>query len=133
MGGVTTLKGFRGAVLTIADRVRPGGALVWPEGAADWNPPALDALSPADFASLRGEEPALDLVLLGSGAALRRSARTLYDALSAQGMALEVMDSRAAARTYNLLAGERSDEHTSDLQSLMRISYAVFCLKTQIT
>src|SRR3546814_4633616 len=25
----------------------------------------------------------------------------------------------------------RSDEHTSELQSLMRISYAVFCLKTQ--
>src|SRR3546814_2627254 len=28
-------------------------------------------------------------------------------------------------------AGKRSEEHTSELQSLMRISYAVFCLKTQ--
>src|SRR3546814_3662535 len=27
----------------------------------------------------------------------------------------------------------RSEEHTSELQSLMRISYAVFCLKTKIT
>src|SRR3546814_3212976 len=27
------------------------------------------------------------------------------------------------------LAGFRSEEHTSELQSLMRISYAVFCLK----
>src|SRR3546814_1237738 len=26
----------------------------------------------------------------------------------------------------------RSEEHTSELQSLMRTSYAVFCLKTQI-
>src|SRR3546814_10759404 len=26
---------------------------------------------------------------------------------------------------------DRSEEHTSELQSLMRISYAVFCLKTQ--
>src|SRR3546814_9659514 len=26
--------------------------------------------------------------------------------------------------------GRRSEEHTSELQSLMRISYAVFCLKT---
>src|SRR3546814_5480237 len=26
-------------------------------------------------------------------------------------------------------AGRRSEEHTSELQSLMRISYAVFCLK----
>src|SRR3546814_5177255 len=28
-----------------------------------------------------------------------------------------------------LLQGERSEEHTSELQSLMRISYAVFCLQ----
>src|SRR3546814_4167159 len=29
--------------------------------------------------------------------------------------------------------GSRSEEHTSELQSLMRISYAVFCLKTKKT
>src|SRR3546814_1180488 len=28
--------------------------------------------------------------------------------------------------------GARSEEHTSELQSLMRISYAVFCLKNKI-
>src|SRR3546814_3377728 len=28
-----------------------------------------------------------------------------------------------------VVAGARSEEHTSELQSLMRISYAVFCLK----
>src|SRR3546814_4789485 len=30
-------------------------------------------------------------------------------------------------------AGRRSEEHTSELQSLMRISYAVFCLKKKTT
>src|SRR3546814_4875902 len=30
-----------------------------------------------------------------------------------------------------LLSSVRSEEHTSELQSLMRISYAVFCLKKQ--
>src|SRR3546814_8149414 len=30
-----------------------------------------------------------------------------------------------------LQGGQRSEEHTSELQSLMRISYAVFCLKTK--
>src|SRR3546814_3894225 len=29
------------------------------------------------------------------------------------------------------IAGCRSEEHTSELQSLMRISYAVFCLKNK--
>src|SRR3546814_10092947 len=30
---------------------------------------------------------------------------------------------------FRLIMGYRSEEHTSELQSLMRISYAVFCLK----
>src|SRR3546814_4054530 len=32
----------------------------------------------------------------------------------------------------NLTMGVRSEEHTSELQSLMRSSYAVFCLNTKI-
>src|SRR3546814_6353827 len=32
-------------------------------------------------------------------------------------------------RRYPVTAPDRSEEHTSELQSLMRISYAVFCLK----
>src|SRR3546814_9669485 len=32
-----------------------------------------------------------------------------------------------------MLAHKRSEEHTSELQSLMRISYAVFCLKKKKT
>src|SRR3546814_7550280 len=33
--------------------------------------------------------------------------------------------------TINRPPSERSEEHTSELQSLMRISYAVFCLKNK--
>src|SRR3546814_6708027 len=33
------------------------------------------------------------------------------------------------AQWIRTLFDERSEEHTSELQSLMRISYAVFCLK----
>src|SRR3546814_1929228 len=32
-------------------------------------------------------------------------------------------------RIWSRCADDRSEEHTSELQSLMRISYAVFCLK----
>src|SRR3546814_1321407 len=38
--------------------------------------------------------------------------------------------SKLAPGTYRL---QRSEEHTSELQSLMRISYAVFCLKKKNT
>src|SRR3546814_1814729 len=40
----------------------------------------------------------------------------------------EVMLSTGTATSLVVLNG-RSEEHTSELQSLMRISYAVFCLK----
>src|SRR3546814_3564671 len=41
----------------------------------------------------------------------------------------EVEDGVTAGRFYP----RRSEEHTSELQSLMRISYAVFCLKKKNT
>src|SRR3546814_6555922 len=37
--------------------------------------------------------------------------------------------SQVTVRRYRRIYAERSEEHTSELQSLMRISYAVFCLK----
>src|SRR3546814_2716779 len=42
-----------------------------------------------------------------------------------------LLDDAPALRTY--LKAMRSEEHTSELQSLMRISYAVFCLKKKRT
>src|SRR3546814_7364311 len=49
--------------------------------------------------------------LIPIGLLRRPQMAALFDALSGEGFAL------------------RSEEHTSELQSLMRISYAVFCLK----
>src|SRR3546814_2425469 len=49
-----------------------------------------------------------------------RSGETLAVALNKEVLALLVSDESG---------GVRSEEHTSELQSLMRISYAVFCLK----
>src|SRR3546814_7770430 len=39
----------------------------------------------------------------------------------------------AIARAGMVVLHKRSEEHTSELQSLMRISYAVFCLKKKKT
>src|SRR3546814_4627717 len=36
---------------------------------------------------------------------------------------------QAELTVHNIASQRRSEEHTSELQSLMRISYAVFCLK----
>src|SRR3546814_3123788 len=43
-----------------------------------------------------------------------------------------VLSAHHKSRTPELRSLGRSEEHTSELQSLMRISYAVFCLKKKI-
>src|SRR3546814_9510497 len=58
---------------------------------------------------------------------LQLPALLLAGALLASGLPPKITRSLAA---YN--AHGRSEEHTSELQSLMRISYAVFCLKKKI-
>src|SRR3546814_4459976 len=46
--------------------------------------------------------------------------------------ALEPLDAHGSGKIRDparQISGKRSEEHTSELQSLMRTSYAVFCLK----
>src|SRR3546814_2311917 len=42
------------------------------------------------------------------------------------------VEKRFSGRRGKPTGADRSEEHTSELQSLMRISYAVFCLRTNI-
>lgn len=70
----------------------------------DWRPASVDELQPADMAALLALEPSL--VLLGTGPRQRFPAPAVMAALLTRGIGLEVMDSAAAARTFNVLATE---------------------------
>src|SRR3546814_7122096 len=59
--------------------------------------------------------------------ALSADEATQCDAMKADIESLEAQESRVAFLDEQ--ERRRSEEHTSELQSLMRISYAVFCLK----
>src|SRR3546814_3587454 len=61
------------------------------------------------------------IVTARAGGAVTQVLKRLGDPVRA-GETLAIVQSRDAAQI-------RSEEHTSELQSLMRISYAVFCLK----
>ena len=73
----------------------------------DWRPPDVDLLSIGDFEALLALSP--EVVLLGTGARQRMPPPSLYAAFAARGVGLEVMDNRAACRTYNVLLGEFRD------------------------
>src|SRR3546814_8088913 len=67
----------------------------------------------------------LDLIILRRGAAHMRER-----SLPADDLLRRIGDQIGIALQLRALVGKlRSEEHTSELQSLMRISYAVFCLK----
>src|SRR3546814_4076264 len=50
-----------------------------------------------------------------------------------QGNPVRRDSTQAADRRHGVRSVRRTEEHTSELQSLMRISYAVFCLKKKKT
>ena len=70
----------------------------------DWRPRDIDELQPSDMEALLALQPAV--VLLGSGARQRFPAPAVLAACLGRGIGIEVMDNAAAARTFNLLAGE---------------------------
>src|SRR3546814_8223803 len=56
--------------------------------------------------------------------------RPVRQGLGARARRLRLLDEPHDARERGLVE-QRSEEHTSELQSLMRLSYAVFCLNKQ--
>src|SRR3546814_4645288 len=68
---------------------------------------------------------------IGSSGSFRVAApQSAEQAVCAMGLANNATSGlMSAVSASSCHSGSRSEEHTSELQSLMRISYAVFCLK----
>jgi uncharacterized protein len=71
---------------------------------AQWDVDSFGALDEAAFEQL-AKLPA-EIILLGTGAVLRFPHPRLTQAVRNAGIGLEVMDTSAACRTYNILLGE---------------------------
>jgi uncharacterized protein len=69
-----------------------------------WTAGGFDTLSEADFAALLELGP--EVVLLGTGSSFRFPHPRLTRALTDAGIGVEVMDTPAACRTFNILAAE---------------------------
>ena len=69
-----------------------------------WHCSRFEDLTPAHFAQLA--ELGAEVILFGSGAALRFVPPAWLAPLMRQRVGVESMDTQAACRTYNILAGE---------------------------
>ena len=95
------VEGYAGRGFVVGGAVWPDGVLISAQAA--W---VLTALDLAAFTPLQTAEPAIELVLIGTGSTMQRPDMAMLKALQAKGWATEFMDSRAAARTYNVLVNE---------------------------
>jgi len=99
------LRGADGVVARVNERELRTSFLISPDRLVeDWRPRDIDDLQSADLDALLALDPAV--VLIGSGARLRFPAQAVLAVLLTRGIGVEVMDNAAAARTFNLLAGE---------------------------
>ena len=70
----------------------------------DWSRNDVADLTIDDFAGLLETRP--EIIILGTGSTNIFAPRELVFAFARQSIGLEVMDTRAAARTFNVLSGE---------------------------
>jgi uncharacterized protein len=83
-----------------------GSILCLPSGIYAWPPVRAEAIALATLAPALAERDALDLLLIGSGPVGVMPAMELRQSLADLGVALEIMDTGAACRTYNVLLAE---------------------------
>lgn len=98
-GQARPIDGYGPGFFRVGGEVLHGAVLVTSEGARLWG-------GFADLAPLVALAGGIDVLLLGTGAAIAHPPADMRTALEAAGIGVEAMASPAAARTYNVLLSE---------------------------
>ena len=97
--GARPFDGYGPGFFRVGGHVFRGAVLVTPWGAADWS--GLEDAAAA--CRLAGR---IDVLFVGMGAEIAHVPQTFRDHVEASGIGVEVMNSPAACRTYNVLLSE---------------------------
>lgn len=91
--------GYGPGFFRIGGQVFEGAVLTGPSGTASWG--GYD-----DSAKLLNLSDAIDVLFIGTGAELAQIPATLRHTLESAGIGVDIMNSPAACRTYNVLLSE---------------------------
>jgi uncharacterized protein len=101
------IEAYGGGGFRVAGRRIEGSVLIVEDEARPWPVASLAELKPSDFAPvLAADRGAVEFVLLGLGPAMAPPPKAVREALRAAGLGLEVMDTVAACKLYNVLASD---------------------------
>ena len=105
ISSVTTIRRVSGKAIVVGNERYTATIALTPDGLVEnFAPPPLDELAISHFEMLLEDEP--ELLLLGTGDRVVFPPRELTFAFARRRIGFEVMDTAAAARTFNVLAGE---------------------------
>ena len=94
--------GFR-----VSDTQWAGAIIVFPTRTVRWNANSLSDLTLEAFAPVgEASDPPIELLLIGTGSRMALLPSKLQAGLRAMGFGIDIMDTGAACRTYNVLIGE---------------------------
>ena len=103
-GPGNTISGYGDDHVLVNGERHAGSLVVTAQAIVPWGAASFARLAPAHFEALVALAP--ELVLIGTGPRLRFPAAELTAPLVQAGIGFEVMDLRAACRTYNVLRAE---------------------------
>ena len=103
--GRNLFTGYGQGYVCVNDLRYAGNIVVAPDHAvAEWGAGSFETLTAAHFEGLLALKP--EIVILGTGERLRFPHPALTQALAGARVGFEVMDTKAACRTYNILMAE---------------------------
>ncbi|MEI6181934.1 MAG: Mth938-like domain-containing protein [Polynucleobacter sp.] len=103
--GANTITGYGDGYIEINQTPYAHAVLLSSDGAISaWLVESFDSLEASDFDQMITLKP--ELILIGTGSRQRFPKPELLKSLISAKIGFEIMDSQAACRTYNILAGE---------------------------
>jgi uncharacterized protein len=101
------IKTYKNRLITVNEQTYGFPILVTPiHLIAPWGPQNFDDLKPGHFDMILNHHPKLKILILGTGEKLQFPSAHLYAALVNNHIGIEIMDTRAACRTYTVLMAE---------------------------
>lgn len=104
--GAQIIQSYAGGAFRVSGAVHESAVIVRAEQTAPWGARDFNSLTEADFQTIIEMKADIDVVLMGTGAQMQFLPPALKKPLREQGLHIEMMDTGAACRTFNVLMAE---------------------------
>lgn len=106
VGGLQLVQSYGEGGFRVSGRRYEGSILVLPDRTESWSVETMAALTLPSLTPVIEAEPAVEILIIGCGPTFTLAPLTLREVLKSKKIGVETMDTGAACRTYNVLAGE---------------------------